>query len=118
MPGLQIIRKLFGKEGHDPADAPSPAIAPPQPRPPFPDAGPAARVVLYVEDWCSESRKAERLCIARGWPTRREDLKGRHDEKRRLLQQHGRRALPLIFIDGTFIGGYKELAARTELPAR
>jgi len=87
----------------------------PQPRQPFPDAGAEARVILYVEDWCSESRKAERLCIARGWPAHREDLAGRHAEKIELFRTHQRRTLPLVFVDGRFVGGFAELAALEKL---
>lgn len=109
------LSKLFHRDA--PATrTPSAGMTRPQPRAPFPDAGEQARVVLWVEDWCSESRKAERLCVERGWPTHREDLAGRHAEKVALFQAHGRRTLPLVFIDGAFVGGFAELAARTELP--
>lgn len=87
----------------------------PQPRHPFPDAGPGARVVLYIEEWCSDSRKAERLVVERAWPTHREDMQNRHEEKVALFEAHGRRALPLVFVDGRFLGGLRELEALPSL---
>lgn len=98
------------------ARAPSAGMTAPKPRPPFPDAGSAARVVLWVENWCSYSRKAEATCVERGWPAHREDLAGRHAEKLALFDAYGRRQLPLVFVDGVFIGGHAELAALTSLP--
>lgn len=104
------------------ADAPvaraASGFVPPEPPPPFPDAGAGARVTLWVESWCSDSRKAKRLCVERGWPTHVEDLGGRHLEKVALFRAHGRRQLPLVFVDGVFVGGWKELEALTALPAR
>lgn len=98
------------------ARAPTSGMTLPRAREPFPDAGPGARVVLWVESWCSDSRKAERLCLQRGWPTHREDLAGRHAEKVALLATNGRRQLPLVFVDGVFLGGLAELARLEALP--
>ena len=76
----KALSSLFQKEAQ-PATRASSGMVAPEPRAPFPDAGPAARVTLYVEGWCSDSRKAERLCVERGWPTHREALDGRHADK-------------------------------------
>lgn len=112
----QAVHSLLGRPAPV-ATTPAPTgYSPPEPRAPFPDAGSAARVVLYVESWCSDSRKAERLCIDRGWATHREDLQGRHAEKLELFVTHHWRTLPVVFIDGRFIGGLKELKALTTLP--
>ena len=110
-----MLSKLL-RRGDTTARAPTSGKTQPQPRVPFPDGGAGARVVLYVEDWCSDSRKAERLCVARGWPAHREDLAGRHGEKVALFRKHGVRALPLVFVDGAFVGGLKELEALDALP--
>lgn len=93
-------------------------FVPPEAPPPVPDAGAGARVTLWVEAWCSDSRKAKRLCVERGWPTHIEDLGTRHAEKLALFRTHGRRQLPLVFVDGAFLGGWKELAALEALPPR
>lgn len=110
------IVTLFKKSG--PTARTASAFEPPPPLPPFPDAGADARVVIWYEQWCSDSKKASRLLEERGWPTHREDLAGRHAEKVALFGAHGRRQLPLIFVDGTFIGGLKELQAMESLPPR
>ena len=98
------------------ARAPTSGMTRPAPPPPFPDAGDSARVVLWVESWCSDSRKAERLCLERGWPAHREDLAGRHPVKAAMLKEHGRRLLPLVFVDGVYLGGLAELARLASLP--
>lgn len=113
----KAVGVLFKKKQGATARAAS-AFEPPPPLPPFPDAGADARVVIWYEPWCSESKKASRLVQERGWPTHREDLRGRHAEKLALFAKHGRRQLPLVFVDGRFIGGFRELEAMTELPAR
>lgn len=112
---IQKVLSLLKKDATPVAKAAT-GFVPPAPLPPFPDAGKDARVVLYVEGWCSDSKKAERRCIERGWPTRREDLGPRHDEKIALFKAHGVRTLPLVFVDGTFIGGWKELQKLEALP--
>jgi glutaredoxin len=109
------LSKLLRRDGAT-ARASASGMTQPQPRVPFPDAGSGARIVLYVEDWCSDSRKAERLCLERGWPAHREDLAGRHEEKVTLFHRHTRRQLPLVFVDGAFLGGLKELEALDALP--
>lgn len=98
------------------ARAPTSGMTRPEPRAPFPDAGPGARVTLWVESWCSDSRKAERYCLEQGWPTHREDLAGRHAERAELLKTHGRRLLPLVYVDGVYLGGLAELQKLTSLP--
>lgn len=108
---------LFQNKGGATARTAS-AFETPPPLPPFPDAGADARVVLWYEQWCSDSMKATRLLLERGWPTHREDLRGRHEEKLALFRAHGRRQLPLVFIDGAFVGGLQELAALPALPPR
>lgn len=116
-PLRQAVKSLLGRQAPPTEAAPAPSgYSTPEPRPPFPDAGPSARVVLYVESWCSDSRKAERLCIERGWPTHREDLQGRHAEKSALFGTHHWRTLPMVVVDGRFIGGLKELKALDRLP--
>lgn len=112
----KTLSALLSKKDAAPTARASAGFVAPQPREPFPDAGPGARVTLYVEGWCSDSRKAERLCVERGWPTHREDLGGRHDEKIALMRANQWRTLPMVFVDGRFVGGLKELQKLEALP--
>lgn len=111
----KALSSLFQKEAQ-PATRASSGMVAPEPRPPFPDAGSAARVTLYVEGWCSDSRKAERLCVERGWPTHREALDGRHADKVALFKANGWRTLPMVFVDGRFLGGLAALQKLEKLP--
>ena len=112
---MSRLSRLFRKPTAA-AETLPPSIAPPQPPAPFPDAGAAARVVLYVEGWCSDCKKAERLVTERGWPTHREDMKGRYAEKLERLAAAGTRSLPVVFLDGKPLGGLKALASLEALP--
>lgn len=71
-----------------------------------------SRILLYTTPFCGYCRAAKRLLDAKGQvfieidvsedPALREEMIGR---------AFGRRTVPQIFIDGTHVGGYEELAA-------
>jgi len=75
-----------------------------------------ARVVVYIKAYCAYSRAAQELLKQRGIPFEAVDVT--NDPKLRAEvadRAHGRRTLPVIFIDGQAIGGFQELASLVRL---
>lgn len=67
-------------------------------------------VTIYSSEYCTYCRRAKRLCEDKGIDYE-EILIDRDDRKRtELAERHGWKTVPLIFINGDFIGGYDQLA--------
>ena len=71
-----------------------------------------ARVVVYSTTYCGYCHAAETLLRRLGIPFDRVDVTNDPRTRAELPgRAHGRRTVPVIFIDGQPIGGYQELAS-------
>ena len=70
------------------------------------------KIVMYSTAVCPYCRRAEMLLKSRG-VTEIEKIRVDLDpvQREEMMQKTGRRTVPQIFIDGTHVGGYDELAA-------
>ena len=71
------------------------------------------RVVLYTAVYCPWSWRARALLDEHQIPFEVRDITVNFAERRRLARETGRRTVPNVFVDGTSIGGYDELADRS-----
>ena len=70
------------------------------------------RILVYTTPFCGYCAAAKRLLMAKGADFAEIDVM--MDSARRqemVAKSGGRRTVPQIFIDGTHVGGYDELAA-------
>jgi glutaredoxin 3 len=70
-----------------------------------------AEVTVYTTRICGYCVLAKRLLAARNVPFREIDVTGDREKRVWLVEATGQRTVPQIFIAGTSIGGYRELAA-------
>lgn len=70
-----------------------------------------ARVEVYTTPSCPYCVRAKRLLGERGIAYEEIDVSGDDALRADVMRRSGRRTVPQIFIDGTSIGGYDELAA-------
>ncbi len=70
------------------------------------------KILMYTTAVCPYCRRAEMLLKSRG-VTEIEKIRVDLDAAQReeMMHKTGRRTVPQIFIDGTHVGGYDELAA-------
>ena len=69
------------------------------------------RIQIYGTRLCGFCTAAKRLCEQQGVPYE-EILLDRDPERRMaLVEETGWRTVPMIFVDGSFIGGFQELRA-------
>jgi glutaredoxin 3 len=68
-------------------------------------------VKIYTTRVCPYCVAAKRLLAKRGIAYEEVDVTGDDDKRAWLLATTGRRTVPQIFIGGTAIGGYDDLAA-------
>jgi glutaredoxin 3 len=73
--------------------------------PPRPD------VTIYTTHVCAYCVAAKRLLSARGVSYEEVDVSGDDAKRAWLVKTTGRKTVPQIFIAGTPVGGYQELAA-------
>jgi len=69
-----------------------------------------AEVTIYTTGTCPYCFAAKSLLAKKGVRYEEIDVTGDDAERVRLVERTGRRTVPQIFIDGTSIGGYDELA--------
>jgi glutaredoxin 3 len=67
------------------------------------------RVVLYTTQWCGYCERARRLFRQKGIEFEEIDVEGSAEARREMMQRSGRRSVPQIFIDGTYVGGSDDL---------
>jgi len=71
-----------------------------------------SRVVVYSTRYCGFCHRAEALLRREGIAFEAIDVTDDLHARAELVERaHGRRTVPVIFIDGEPIGGYQELAA-------
>lgn len=68
-------------------------------------------LVLYTTEWCGLCGRARHLLDARGIPYRVVPLDDDPAFRQRVYQLGKQWTVPLVVVDGTPIGGYRELAA-------
>lgn len=69
-------------------------------------------VRLYTTSYCSYCVAAKRLLGKLGLPYEEIDLTRDHNERERLSRENdGYSTVPMIYVEGRFIGGYRELSA-------
>jgi glutaredoxin 3 len=72
-------------------------------------------VEVYGTRSCGYCRRAEDLLERNRIPFTKIDVTGDADARAALIERSGgRRTVPVIFIDGQAVGGYRELAALLE----
>ena len=70
------------------------------------------RVLVYSTTYCGYCRRAEELLRRAGIAFEAIDVTGDVHARAELVERAGgRRTVPVIFVDGEPIGGYRELAA-------
>jgi len=69
------------------------------------------RIVLYTAPVCPYCVQAKRLLTQRGIDFREIDVAADSEQRQIMVRKSGRRTVPQVFLDGTPIGGYEELAA-------
>jgi glutaredoxin 3 len=70
-----------------------------------------ADVVVYATPYCFYCLRAKQLLTKKGVVYREVDVGGNGDARGRLAEATGSRRVPQIFINGSFVGGYYELAS-------
>jgi glutaredoxin 3 len=75
------------------------------------DAGsPGAAVTVFSTTSCGWCRRAEELLHRHRIPFETVDLTGDREAREMLAERANWRTVPVIFVDGRPIGGYRELA--------
>lgn len=70
------------------------------------------QIKVYTTNYCSYCVSAKRLLEKAGLTFEEIRLDDKPELRQKLSQENaGYRTVPMIFIDGTFIGGFNELAA-------
>lgn len=69
-----------------------------------------ADIVVYTKDWCPYCAKAKSLLKAKGLSWDEVDVTSDHALQEEMIERSGRRTVPQVFIHGTSIGGYDDLA--------
>jgi glutaredoxin 3 len=70
-----------------------------------------SRVLLYTTPWCGHCLLAKKLLEERAIPFDEIDVANDPQRRAKLIAETGHRTVPVIFIDGRFIGGRQELYA-------
>lgn len=67
-------------------------------------------IKIYTTNYCGFCHQAKALLDRLNLPYEEISLDGKPELRQRLSEEnHGYRTVPMIFIDGEFIGGYTEL---------
>ena len=66
---------------------------------------------MYTTPICGYCGAAKRLLQTAGISYEEVDLSQDHELRFRLVEETGWRTVPMIYVEGTFVGGYQELAA-------
>jgi len=69
------------------------------------------KIVIYTTVYCSFCDSAKRFLEQKGLKYESVDIGSNHELRMKLSQENSWRTVPMIFIDGEFIGGFTELVA-------
>jgi glutaredoxin 3 len=75
---------------------------------------PAADVRIYVTTWCPYCVAAKRLLKKKGAAFTEIDVEERDDLRSWLVSTSGQRTVPQIFVNGSPLGGFNDIAALDE----
>jgi glutaredoxin 3 len=76
------------------------------------DTSPTEKVIVYTSALCTYCAAAKKLLQKLGVSYREVDLTRDHELRERLSRENGDyRTVPMIFVEGRFIGGYTDLSA-------
>jgi len=75
-----------------------------------PADGDGLAVQFYESHWCGYCRAARRLLESKGWPIEAHVVDGQPALRARMSERAGRTSVPQIWIGGTHVGGYDDLA--------
>ena len=70
-----------------------------------------AQIEMYRSDWCPYCMMARRLLDSKGVSYTTYSIDGNSQVKSEMMNRSGRHTVPQIFIDGSHIGGFDDLAA-------
>jgi len=76
-----------------------------------PIGSPGAPVTVFSTTTCGWCRRAEELLTQHGIPFETVDVTSDRAARAKLIEQAHWRTVPVIFVEGRPIGGYRELAA-------
>lgn len=69
------------------------------------------RIILYTTPYCGYCRAAKHLLTKKGAPFTEIDVSEDLERRQEMIARaFGRRTVPQIFVNGTHVGGYDELA--------
>jgi glutaredoxin 3 len=69
------------------------------------------KIILYTTPYCGYCRAAKHLLTKKGAAFTEIDVSGDLELRQEMIDRaYGRRTVPQIFINGTHVGGYDELA--------
>jgi glutaredoxin 3 len=71
----------------------------------------AARVVVYLTDWCPYCHSAQRLLKSKSVAFEEIDVDGRPELRAWMVDASGQRTVPQIFINSRSVGGFSDLSA-------
>jgi glutaredoxin 3 len=69
------------------------------------------KATIYLTTWCPFCVRAKELLEARGIPYEEHVLDDDRAREREVKEQYGHHTVPIILLDGEFIGGCDELMA-------
>jgi glutaredoxin 3 len=69
------------------------------------------KVEIYTTPWCPYCTAAKSLLDTKGVPYTEVDVMDPEKRAAMVQKAHGRRTVPQIFIGGTHVGGYDDMAA-------
>jgi glutaredoxin 3 len=75
------------------------------------DVGSQKPIEIYTTDWCPYCVRAKALLSRKGWAYTEVNVDGDVDKRAWLVETTGRRTVPQIFIGGTPVGGFDDIAA-------
>ncbi len=70
-----------------------------------------AEVKIYSKNNCPYCERAKNLLKSKGVSYEEINLEGKQAEMQELVKKTGLRTVPQIFINGTLVGGFTDLAA-------
>ncbi len=68
-------------------------------------------IEIYTKDWCPYCDRAKALLKSKGLAYGEIDVTQNRDHEQEMIQRSERRSVPQIFIKGTAVGGFDDLAA-------
>ena len=68
-------------------------------------------IEIYTKNWCPYCHQAKALLRGKGVSYREIDVTTDSERELEMIERCGRRSVPQIFIDGSHLGGFDDLAA-------